>query len=135
MCPLTCGHIQHMYSWWWVGLSPETCRVKAFAKNKTQLLHLIGIIFTTMSRAFTLVVLANLLSCSYKHDLHLPSTSLTLVQRGVLHSGSKIFSHLPHHIKKLSNNFKSFKSGLKTFLIENTCYSIEEFFQIQSETG
>ena len=25
---LTCGHIQHMYSWWWVGLSPETCRVK-----------------------------------------------------------------------------------------------------------
>ena len=28
MCLLTCGHIQHMYSWWWVGLSPETCRVK-----------------------------------------------------------------------------------------------------------
>ena len=25
-----------MYSWWWVGLSPETCRVKAFAKNKPQ---------------------------------------------------------------------------------------------------
>ena len=22
------GHIQHMYSWWWVELSPETCRVK-----------------------------------------------------------------------------------------------------------
>ena len=45
MCLLTCGHIQHMYSWWWVGLSPETCRLKAFGKNKTQLLHL-GIIFT-----------------------------------------------------------------------------------------
>ena len=28
MCLLTCGHIQHMYSWWWVGLSPETRRVK-----------------------------------------------------------------------------------------------------------
>ena len=36
-----------MYSWWWVGLSPETCRVKTFAKNKPQLLHLVGIIFTT----------------------------------------------------------------------------------------
>ena len=34
-----------MYSWWWVGLSPETCRVKAFAKNKPQLLHLVGIYF------------------------------------------------------------------------------------------
>jgi len=29
-----------------VGLSPETCRVKTFAKNKPQLLHLVGIIFT-----------------------------------------------------------------------------------------
>ena len=46
MCLLTCGHIQHMYSWWWVGFLPETCRVKAFAKNKPQLLHLVGIIFT-----------------------------------------------------------------------------------------
>ena len=36
-----------MYSWWWVELSPETCRVKAFAKNKPQFLHLVGIIFTT----------------------------------------------------------------------------------------
>ena len=28
-------------------MSPETCRVKAFAKNETQLLHLVGIIITT----------------------------------------------------------------------------------------
>ena len=28
MSRLTCGHIQHMYSWWWVRLSPETFRVK-----------------------------------------------------------------------------------------------------------
>ena len=48
MCLLTCGHIQHMYSWWWVGLSPETCRVKAFAKNKPQLLHHVGLIFTSL---------------------------------------------------------------------------------------
>ena len=30
-----------------MGLSPETYRAKAFAKNKPQLLHLVGIIFTT----------------------------------------------------------------------------------------
>jgi len=28
VCLLTRGHIQYMYSWWRVGLSPETCRVK-----------------------------------------------------------------------------------------------------------
>jgi len=41
---LTCGHIQHMYSWWWVRLSPETWRVKPLRRIKTQLLHLVGLI-------------------------------------------------------------------------------------------
>ena len=44
MSRLTCGHIQHMYSWWWVRLSPETCRVKPLRKIKTQLLYLVGLI-------------------------------------------------------------------------------------------
>ena len=60
MCPLTCGHIQHMYSWWWVGLSPETCRVKAFAKNKPLLLHLVGIIFNTKARCTEPQILSSL---------------------------------------------------------------------------
>ena len=34
MSQLTCGHIQHMYSWWWVRLSPETCRVKPLRRIK-----------------------------------------------------------------------------------------------------
>ena len=44
MSRLTCGHTQHMYSWWWVRLSPETCRVKPLRRIKTQLLHLFGLI-------------------------------------------------------------------------------------------
>ena len=44
MSRLTCGHIQHMYSWWWVRLSPETCRVKPLRRIKTQLFHLVGLI-------------------------------------------------------------------------------------------
>ena len=28
------GHIQHMCSWWWVELSPETCRVKPLRRIK-----------------------------------------------------------------------------------------------------
>jgi len=31
----------------------------------------------------------------FKHNLHLSSTNLTLVQKGVLYSGSKIYNHLP----------------------------------------
>jgi len=33
------------------------------------------------------------------YNLHLPTTNLTLVQKGVLYSGSKIYNHLPFHIK------------------------------------
>ena len=33
-----------MYSWWWVRLSPETCKVKPLRRMKTQLLHLVGLI-------------------------------------------------------------------------------------------
>ena len=44
------------------------------------------------------------------YNLHLPTTNLTLVQKGVLYSGSKIYNHLPHHIEALSNDQKLFKS-------------------------
>ena len=39
----------------------------------------------------------------YNNNLHLLSTGLTLVQKGVAYSGCKIYNHLPSQIKK---NFK-----------------------------
>ena len=63
-----------------------------------------------------------------KHNLHLPSTNLTLVQKGVLYSGSKIHNHLPVHIKNLSNDVKHFKSTLKNYLIEHTFYNLDEYY-------
>ena len=67
------------------------------------------------------------------YNLHLPTTNLTLVQKGVLYSGSKIYNHLPFHIKTLSNDLKHFKSKLKSFLIEHILYSLEEFYQVTSK--
>ena len=37
----------------------------------------------------------------HNHNLHLPSANLTVVQKGVLFSGSKIYNHLPLNIKML----------------------------------
>ena len=64
------------------------------------------------------------------YNLHLPTTNLTVVQKGVLYSGSKIHNHLPPYIKALSNDLKLFKSKLKNFLMEHTLYSLEEFYQV-----
>ena len=60
----------------------------------------------------------------YDHNLHLPSTNLTLVQKGVSYSGSTIYNHLPLNIKMLSKDAKQFASTLRSYLIEHTFYSL-----------
>jgi len=72
------------------------------------------------------------LNTRLNYNLHLPSTNLTLVQKGVLHSGSKIYNHLPSNIKVLLNDAKGFKSTLKCYLIEYMFYSLDEFYQSAS---
>ena len=62
-------------------------------------------------------------------NLHLLSTSLTLVQRGAAYSGSKIYNHLPTQIKQLSTNVVLFKTALKKFLLHYVFYSIDEYYQ------
>jgi len=68
----------------------------------------------------------------HNHNLHLPSTNLTLVQKGVLFSGSKIYNHLPLNIKMLSKDAKRFKSALRTYLTEHAFYSLDEYYQLTS---
>jgi hypothetical protein len=67
----------------------------------------------------------------YNHNLHLPTTNLTLVQKGVLYSGSKIYNCLPSSIKAHSNDAKSFKTTLKSYLMEHAFYSLDEYYQFQ----
>jgi hypothetical protein len=50
-------------------------------------------------------------------DLHFPSTHLTVVQRGVLYSGCKVFNNLPVQIKSHFENLRNFKKVLKIILL------------------
>jgi len=72
------------------------------------------------------------LNTRFNHNLHLPSINLALVQKGVLYSESKIYNHLPSNIKVLSNDTKLFKSTLKSYLIEHTFHSLDEFYHSAS---
>jgi exonuclease III len=63
-----------------------------------------------------------------KHDLHMPAAKLTIYQRGTCYSGIKMFNHLPQTLKQVSNNIPKFRTSLKRLLIENSFYSIEEFY-------
>jgi hypothetical protein len=61
-------------------------------------------------------------------DLYLPTVHLTKVQKGVYHSGIKVFNCLPTGIKSLSGDIRKFKSALKKFLLEGSFYTIQEYF-------
>jgi hypothetical protein len=48
-------------------------------------------------------------------------------------SGSRIYNHLPSNIKLNSENIKELKLLLKTYLNEQVCYSIDEYYKSTSK--
>ena len=68
----------------------------------------------------------------FKNNLHLPSTSLSMVQKAVLYSGSRISNYLPPQIKNRSGDLKSLKRKLNNFLTDHTLCSLDEFYHLSS---
>jgi hypothetical protein len=67
---------------------------------------------------------------SYRHIIH---ANLTKYKKGTHYMGSKIFNHLPNHIKGLLNEKRVFKKTLQRFLFDNVFYSIDEFLKFQCQ--
>jgi len=67
----------------------------------------------------------------YKTNLHLPTANLTKFQKGVYYSAIKIFNNLPPNIKDLANETVLFQNALKRFLLINSLYNSEEYFNYQ----
>jgi len=61
------------------------------------------------------------------NNLHLPTANLSKFNKGAYISGIKVFNHLPHHLKVLTNDLKCFKFALKRFLCHNSFYSLNEY--------
>jgi len=57
---------------------------------------------------------------------YLPTANLATYQKGVHYTGIKIYSHLPVAIKDLSGD--KFKLAIKRYLVHNSFYSLEEYF-------
>ena len=65
------------------------------------------------------------------YSLHPPVSHLTKYQEGVHYAGIRVFSHLPTSIKSITKETKTFKKTLKKFLLDNTFYSIDEYFNFK----
>jgi hypothetical protein len=66
-----------------------------------------------------------------KLDLHVPSTRLMRIQKGLYYPGITLFNVSPLEIKQAAHDIKKFKHILKAFLITNSFYSVEEYFNIK----
>jgi hypothetical protein len=65
------------------------------------------------------------------YNLHLSLSHLTTYQKGVYCTGIRVFSHLPTSIKSIMNETKVFKKTLKRFLLDNSFYSMDEFYNFK----
>ncbi|PNF35146.1 hypothetical protein B7P43_G09274 [Cryptotermes secundus] len=68
------------------------------------------------------------LNTRHTTNLHLPTSRLTIFQKGPYYFGIKAYNHLPSRIKSMSNDVKLFKLRLKRFFLSNSFYSLEEYF-------
>jgi hypothetical protein len=68
-----------------------------------------------------------------KYNYHLPSSNVSLYQKGVNFTGIKVFNNLPQSINNLSNDTKQFKSVLKNYLYAHSFYSIDEYFNVNRD--
>jgi hypothetical protein len=65
------------------------------------------------------------------YNLHPPLSHLTKYQKAVPYARIRVFSHLPTSIKSVMNETKVFKKTLKRFLLDNSFYSMDEFFNFK----
>jgi hypothetical protein len=61
-------------------------------------------------------------------NLYLPTANLATYQKGVYYSGIKIYNHLPTTIKDLYDDKNKLKLALKRYLLHNSFYSLDEYF-------
>jgi hypothetical protein len=64
----------------------------------------------------------------YNNKFHYPTCKLTVFKKGVYYLGIKVFIWLPPNIRNLAQEVKHFKTMLRRFLLSNSFYSLEEYF-------
>jgi hypothetical protein len=69
---------------------------------------------------------------AFNLNLYLPTTYLSLYQKGSYYMGIKQFNALPLNLKQLYKEVKRFKLQLKEFLNCRSFYTLDEYFEYSS---
>jgi hypothetical protein len=71
----------------------------------------------------------------HNNKLHYPTCKLTVFQKGVYYLGIKVFNWLLPNIRNLAQDVKHFKIVLRRFLLSNSFYSLEEYFDCKFDSN
>jgi hypothetical protein len=66
-------------------------------------------------------------------DFYVPLVRSTRIQKGVYYSGITLFNAALLNIKQVAHDINQFKHKLKTFLIKNSFYSVEECLHMNNK--
>jgi hypothetical protein len=64
-----------------------------------------------------------------KNQLYLPTSNLSVFQKGTTFSGIRLVNGLPGTIRSLRNNRVHFKNNLLSYLMTNSFYTVAEFLE------
>ena len=81
-------------------------------------------------RIYSLQIDIHKIQTRHCYDLHIPPTNSRKYQTAVFYMCIKVYNSLPSYIKAESNNSMKFLSIRKTFLSENSFYSLGEFYNV-----
>ena len=95
---------------------------------QSQYIYSILLFITKNKDQFSPISHMHTINTRHNNNLYVPAANLTLYRKGVYYSGIKIFNHLPTTIKNISDDKNKFQIALKKFLLNNSFYSLEEYF-------
>jgi hypothetical protein len=64
-----------------------------------------------------------------KNQVYLPTSNLSVFQKGTTFSGIRLFNSLPGTIQSLRNDRVHFKNNLPSYLMTNSFYTVAEFLE------
>jgi hypothetical protein len=64
-----------------------------------------------------------------KNQLYLPTSNLSVFQKGTMFTGTRLFKRLPRTIQSLRKDRISFKNNLISYLLNNLFYTVAEFLE------
>ena len=67
------------------------------------------------------------------YNLHPPLSYLTKYQKGVHYAGIRVFNQLPTSANSIANETEVSKKTLNMFLMDNSFYAVDEFFNLENK--